>query len=134
MAQPHKIFNLISPSVFIDMMDKEHAKVFCPTMSTNSGDSASLHDVAICVLAMLPAGVSLANNNMLIFPDSQAGFITKEIFTFGVLEILRGAIERFPARGARNIGPFLLRLELTCLRAEFPPSYLQMPRLCIKFF
>jgi hypothetical protein len=60
------------------MMHEKNSKILRGASVTNSGTSASNHNIAISVLAILPARMFFADNKMLIFPYCKARLITKE--------------------------------------------------------
>jgi hypothetical protein len=59
-------------SVLVNVMDEKHAKIFYAAISANRRDAAPYHDLAVGILSIFPVRVVLANDQIFIFPDSQA--------------------------------------------------------------
>jgi hypothetical protein len=123
MAEPHQIFYTIVHSILVDVMDEEYAKIFYATMVAYCRGTTSLHNVPVCVLTVFPTWMIFSDDHILVFPNRQTGFVAEEGLAFGMFEMLRRAIDRFPARSTFYICSILLCLELARSRAELSPAH-----------
>lgn len=103
-------------------MGEKNSDIIYTAIITSYRNFAANHYLPIGAFTIFPAGMSLPNENMFIFPNCKTGLIAKIFFTFGMTQFPLGLIHFFVASGAIYKFSSFITLVLAFLRTIFTPS------------